>query len=224
MHVEEARWLADRLGSVPAPELGPLLDIGSSTEEFRTRVQPWIHDLVFRPLRARGVPVLHQDVRAGAGIDLRGDLSDPAFREALADHGFRSVICCNLMEHVEQPLTLLRWLADMVAPGGRLLVTVPWQYPYHADPDDTRYRPSPEELAASVPGTRVLDRTALDVGRPWDDHRGDPRSLLKLAARTALPWPRPLGWWTAVNRTLWMFRPRRISAVFLQEAVRAEAS
>lgn len=38
-----------------------------------------------------------------------------------------------------------------------LIITVPYDYPYHADPIDTMYRPSPNELNQLLPLTWLED-------------------------------------------------------------------
>lgn len=38
---------------------------------------------------------------------------------------FDTVACCELIEHLEEPYSLLRSLRPLVAPGGRLLLTTP---------------------------------------------------------------------------------------------------
>ena len=50
----ESQWLGQRLASIPDDQLFPLLNVGSSTLEFRTKTQPYIDNNIFAPLRARG--------------------------------------------------------------------------------------------------------------------------------------------------------------------------
>ena len=54
-----------------------LLNLGSSSTEIREVVQPWIENQVFRPLRVRGVEVIHVDMRELPGVDVRADVTDP---------------------------------------------------------------------------------------------------------------------------------------------------
>jgi hypothetical protein len=50
----DASWLAMALKRFPNEEISPILNLGSSTRRFREGEQPHIHELVFRPLAARG--------------------------------------------------------------------------------------------------------------------------------------------------------------------------
>ena len=99
----EARWVGETLDGLGTQQLSPILNIGSATLEFRQQVQPWIDRWIFAPLRERGVEVCHLDVQAGAGVDLRGDLSDEGFVSSLLERRYRTVLCCNLLEHVVDP-------------------------------------------------------------------------------------------------------------------------
>ena len=69
--------------------------------------------------------------------------------------GVRSVLCCNLLEHVTDRPALAASLQDLVAPGSVAVLSVPFRFPYHADPIDTMYRPRPGELAALFPDFTV---------------------------------------------------------------------
>src|SRR2546428_10218391 len=102
----EAAWLAAHLAELPAQDLFPMLNIGSSTAHFRMVRQPWIDALVFAPLRAQGHVVKHLDMKSGEGIDLVGDLMAPTLAESLRSFGFRSVVCSNVLEHVTDRATL----------------------------------------------------------------------------------------------------------------------
>jgi hypothetical protein len=151
MIFREARWIAAALRHVPSDELFPLLNVGSQSDEFRTRTQPWIQREVFGPLERRG-RVIHLDLEAGKGVDIAGDLLDPRVIAAVQERGVRSVICANVLEHVPDAERFAGVLASIVPHGGHLLVTGPRAFPHHPDPIDTMFRPTPAELAALFPG------------------------------------------------------------------------
>ena len=110
----EARWIGEMLTRLDAAQMSPLLNVGSATADFREQVQPWIDRDIFAPLRSRGVRVDHLDIQDGDGIDLRGDLTDDAFVAGLGSRNYRSVLCCNLLEHVPEPASICAKLEPLV--------------------------------------------------------------------------------------------------------------
>jgi len=160
----EANWLGERLRDF-AREDGPVLNVGASSKQFREEVQPWIDGLVFAPLRARGISVVHQDLKAEPGIDFVGNLFDAECRATLRTIGTRSILCTNVLEHVLEPARLASFLDELLPAGGRLLVTVPHAFPYHPDPIDTMFRPTCEQLIELFPKLVVRDARLVKCGR-----------------------------------------------------------
>jgi hypothetical protein len=198
----------------------PLLDIGSSTRQFREVEKPHIERALFGPLREAGVAVVHSDLKAGDGVDHEGDILDPAARRALRARGFRCLLLANVLEHVRDRAAIAAACEEIVGPGGLILATAPSSYPYHADPIDTGYRPSPAALAAVFGASRPLlveelvDRTyAEDLAR-----RGS--GPLAEAGRTLLSalvfWARPKSFASRANRWRWYRRPYRVSLALLE--------
>src|ERR1700712_2269775 len=59
----------------------------------------------------------------GYAEQIRGDVMTLA--EHLDGRRFDTVICGELIEHLERPYDFLRGLRDVVAPGGRLVLSTP---------------------------------------------------------------------------------------------------
>jgi 2-polyprenyl-3-methyl-5-hydroxy-6-metoxy-1,4-benzoquinol methylase len=217
MFAQEARWIADRLAAFPASAISPLIDVGSSTSDFREAAQPWIAGTIFAPLAARGVAVTHLDARQGAGIDICGDLLDDADFAQLRGTRYRALLCCNILEHVRDPAELALRCIEMVMPGGVIVVTVPRSYPRHADPIDTLYRPKPAEMATLFRGTTVLAAEIIDVGQSYrDEVRRRPWILLRHLARLPFPFL-DVGKWTAsMKKPYWLFHNYQVSAAVLR--------
>lgn len=53
-----------------------------------------------------------------------GSASDPTDLAKL-DGPFDEILCCDVLEHFEDPASVLRRLGGLLAPGGRLLVAIP---------------------------------------------------------------------------------------------------
>jgi hypothetical protein len=186
MLLREADWLGTQIAALPAERLYPLVNLGSSTAQFRERDQPWIHRSLFA--RARREDLVHVDLKADEGVDVVGSLEDNAVFAALQGRAPRSVLCSNLLEHLE-PARRAVWCArmvDLVAPDGYLIVSVPRAFPYHPDPIDTGFRPTVSELAALFPALRLVNGAEVEAGRIWALLPGNLRRLAVKSAGMAL--------------------------------------
>lgn len=162
---EEAMWIEQVLSTLKLSAGACVMDVGSSTEEFRLRTQPYIEGRVFRPLRQRGITVVHVDQKAAPGVDIVVDI-ERLVPETLG-RKFDAILCASLLEHVQQPALVARTLTACVKPGGWLLITVPQRYPWHPDPIDTGFRPGTRQLAALFPHTDLARAQTVRV-----DERG----------------------------------------------------
>lgn len=220
MLIEEAKWLARQIAELEPDRVYPLLDVGSSTQRFRTEEQPWIDQEIFAPARRAGRPVSHLDAKPADGVDIVADLGDPRALEGLARRGYRSVFCSNLLEHVADRDAIARALVGLVPKGGYLFVSCPYRYPFHPDPIDTLFRPTPLELAALFGGTRLERQALVHAGNYFDQLRRTPVASVKLLVRLCLPFYRPPAWRRAADEFLrhlpWLFRRFEASCVVLQ--------
>jgi hypothetical protein len=216
MFEAEACWLRRALDAFQPERLSPLLNLGSSSAAVREEVQPWIDDEVFRPLRNRGVEVIHVDMRELPGVDVRADLTDPADVLRLRPLRPRALLCCNLLEHVLEPERLAHHCLDLVGVGGLIFVTVPFSYPYHRDPIDTMYRPCLTQLAALFEGADLLDGMVLGAGVSYrDEVRERPWILLRHVARFPAPFLSFERWKRSMAKLHWLATEYRITcAVF----------
>ena len=201
-------------------EVSPLLNLGSSTRHFREVVQPHIARELFEPLERSGVAIVHSDVKPAEGVDLVGDILDPVVKGALTARKFKGLLVANLLEHVREPSAVAAACEEIVGPGGLVLATVPSSYPYHADPVDTLYRPSPPELAGLFERSEILFAEEL-VGPSFADAlraRGASvrTELAKTLLGTLLFVVRPKSAASRLHRWLWYKRPYRISIALVE--------
>ena len=205
-------------------EISPLLNLGSSTRAFREEAKPHIERELFAPLQAAGIEIVHSDLKQAAGVDLAGDIMDPAVRAVLKGRGFRALLIANMLEHVADRAAVTAACEEIVGPGGLILATVPSSFPYHADPIDTGYRPRPDALATAFRGSETV--LAEEVrGRTYKEEiaaRGS--SLLRELARTLgfglIGFARPKSFRARLSRWRWYRRPYAVSLAL----VRVQAS
>ncbi len=209
MFPSEASWFYGKISNINQCELFPMLNIGSSTKYFRTVMQPYIDNSLFKPLLEQGNKIIHCDIKEAEGVDIVGDLSSTAFVEKLKNLGFRSAICSHLLEHVENPASVASAITLIIPAGGYLFVSCPYRYPHHPDPIDTMFRPSPDELANYFPGMKIIDSCIISDGR-YGKFGNSVKSATRELLRLALPFYKPARW-------LWHFREAKGTCLVLKK-------
>ena len=157
----EARFLRLNLRSILRTSIidqapAHVLNLGSSTLEFRTIQSPFIHKYIFAPLEKKGVKITHSDIKAGAGIDLVADITSDEGTKKLMSSGANIILVSNLLEHVEDVNSAIDNLSSLVPQRGNLLITGPYLFPHHPDPIDNGWRPSLEEVSALFPDFKIV--------------------------------------------------------------------
>jgi 2-polyprenyl-3-methyl-5-hydroxy-6-metoxy-1,4-benzoquinol methylase len=87
------------------------------------------------------------DMEFGEGVDFVADLEE----DLPDDIGtFEHIECTSVLEHSRRPWLLCAHLQKMLAPGGTLLVVVPWVWRIHNYPGDY-FRYTPQGVASLLP-------------------------------------------------------------------------
>lgn len=76
--------------------------------------------------------VVYANLSTSKRPDVQADAANVPFRDSCFD----AVICSELLEHVPAPLAVLGEVHRVLKVGGRVLISVPFLYPIHADPYD----------------------------------------------------------------------------------------
>lgn len=199
--------------------ISPLLNLGSSTGHFREVIKPHIDGELFAPLREAGMKVVHSDLKEDEGVDFAGDILDPEVRRRLKGMGFKCILLSNVLEHVRDRKEVTAACEEIVGPGGFILATVPSSYPYHADPIDTGYRPSPSELASAFARSEPLLAEEVAGLTYAEDLKARGLTVAGELMRTAL-WTliffvRPRSAAARLHRWRWYSRPRRVAVALL---------
>lgn len=222
MRPEEAEWIGGTLRKVGLHQLSPVLEIGASTDEFRTIRRPHIHKYIHGPLTKHGVSIITTDIKDAPGVDIVGDIYDPVIQERLRTVRPGCILCCNILEHVPDRSGFAKAVSDIASQSTRLLVTVPFSYPVHLDPIDTYFRPSPNEIAALFPGFEVEAAdivTSKSLSQEWM------QEPLKLPLRVTRQAFQLVKFWVGRelyanlnHRVLWLFKPYKVSCVLLRRS------
>lgn len=195
MLVEEADWIEKAIEQHFKTEDFPILNIGSSTLKFRTEIQPFIDQKIFEPLRGKGIKIFHTDLKKEEGVDIDGDLNNKEFRAQLKSLSIKSILCSNLLEHLEKPQEICDSILDILPSSGKLIITVPNSFPYHKDPIDTMLRLNIDELHGFFPGTKLLAGEIIESQRSYlDDLMRNKKYFIKMIFRWLMPFYKYSDW------------------------------
>ena len=142
------------------------INLGSGDIFHQRLTKPWMARFIFDPLQSRGVKIIHTDLVMRDGVDLQIDLSSAEDLSKLQKIGKSKIfLLCNVLEHVptEFRTTMINSIVSIMNRLDHLIITVPYSYPYHADPIDTGYRPSADELSSTV-GLKVTYARTIPAG------------------------------------------------------------
>jgi SAM-dependent methyltransferase len=162
------------------------------------------------------VQIVHTDLKAGEGVDISGDIYDADIQAKLRAVGAKCVLCCNIFEHIEDRAAFAEICDNILLPGGHIIISVPYSYPYHLDPIDAYYRPKPDEIASLFPGYSTLEAERLKCGSHWNDIDGA-ADILKAIVKSAILRGGLEASKARAHRLLWLFRPYQVSVVVLRK-------
>lgn len=128
--VDHYNWLTNRLIEVCLSEeiqryaTGVLVDIGCG-------IKPYVgftKGLVTKHIGVDHIETLHDP----SHIDIVGSAYDTTLPEASAD----TVLCTEVLEHLEKPQSAMNEMQRILRPGGYLILTVPLFWHLHEEPRD----------------------------------------------------------------------------------------
>lgn len=218
MRPEEAKWIGEALGAFPNKTISPMLELGACTRKYRTIDSPHIDRYLHRPLQENGVEIVYSDAKSAEGVDIVGDIYDLSVKSRLMSVGAKCVLCCNMFEHIPDRPRLAAICDELLQPGGILVVSVPRSYPYHRDPIDTYFRPSPSDIAAMFPAYSVKASIVISSGTYLSDVAAEPNpvwSVIKKLLGTLILYGGLEDTKARAHCLLWSFRPYKVSVVVL---------
>jgi len=134
---------------------GAMLDVGCSERPYADLFAPHVSRYVgldYPPALLDKQPELWEILdRAQGVVDVFGDGRALPF----ADASFDTVLSTEVLEHVMAPADVVREMARVLKPEGRLLLTVPFVVPLHEMPSDY-YRFTPFSLRRMVEGSGLV--------------------------------------------------------------------
>lgn len=197
-----------------------VLNIGSSSRYFREIVQPHISQNFITTVARNGGTVINQDLRDCEGVDLPGNIYSQDVLEKIRSVESDIIVCSNMLEHVEDIGCFAKILSSLVGPGCLLIVTVPFIYPYHPDPIDNSFRPTPHEIAGLFKDLIVKKSEIVESSTCYFRsivNRGVP-GVLKFILRLVFPVNGFHCWRKEWVYLRYLFRPYSVSCIALMNA------
>lgn len=169
MFAEESSWIKEVIEKLPISTSMTVGNVGSSSLEFRTKVQPHIHENIIKPLVEKGFRVVNIDIKKEVGVDVIGDITSASFGSEFRNQ-FDMIICTNLLEHVVDIGLVIDNLVKASTEKGFILITVPYKYKTHLDPIDNGFRPTPNEIAHLFRGSEhtVVNSKIISIDNKLD--------------------------------------------------------
>jgi hypothetical protein len=193
-----------------------IINLGSGNVEELKKNKPWVSKNVFEIFKKQKAKILHVDAENFPGVDIVQDLSEPCsltFCDKLK--GSKLFILANVLEHIPKKAhaDFLKKIYGKMKSKDGLMITVPYDYPYHADPIDTLYRPTPEDLHKLLPLT-WLEGEIVSAGSYREEFRH--MNILKKMRKLLKPlwfFQKPSKW-LENHRLFYLFKNYRITIVF----------
>ena len=148
MLLEESIWVGEKIDEIVLLNSLPILNVGSSTKEYRTQRQSHIQKNIFDLIPNESKNVIHLDMKAADGVDIVGDLYDRNFLEEIKTLKVKCILFNNVLMYLDkkQRKKLSEILNEILEKDGYLIVTNSHVFPPAPDPVESYYRASPDKL------------------------------------------------------------------------------
>lgn len=191
------------------------LNLGSSTLNFRQQRKPWIQQELMQPLTDMGFKIVHVDAKDDYGVDIVGDINQEDIRKRLKWCRPDLILCNNMLEHVQDVEQTVDNLRDIAKSDTVLAISVPFSYPYHADPIDNGFRPNPEQLSMNMGDHELLSSEVVTSDSFWHDLGANNLtrflSLLWYPFSTLLSRPSVAWYLERLHRLAWLNKPYKVT-------------
>jgi|SaaInlStandDraft_1057018.scaffolds.fasta_scaffold117385_2 hypothetical protein len=167
MFYEEAKKIGGMLEAYNEDELNPILEIGSSTSDFRKFVKPHIHEYIHSKIIDRNIKIIYSDLKEDSGNtnvedQIIGDIFDEKVFQKMLSTKPKCILLCNILEHVKDVDAVCKKVLEILQPGSLIICTVPYSFPYHPDPIDNLFRPNPKQLTKKFTNVEIISEEVIE--------------------------------------------------------------
>lgn len=144
----ESLWIKQFLPTIIGEDAFPILNIGSSTSQYRKITQPHVQENIFSHFTDEKSQVIHLDMKADEGVDLVGNLYDPRFLQKIKNLKVKTIFCNNILMYLDgdSRRKLSEIFYTIIPEGGYLLISNSHIFPAAPDPKEEYYREGAMEM------------------------------------------------------------------------------
>jgi hypothetical protein len=189
------------------------VNLGSGDINNLLLKKPWIEKNIFSHFKKK----INIDKIAFDDIDIVGDLANPSIYKSIKKIECNKIFfLCNVLEHVSSKNRKIIFNNIYACMNSRdeLIISVPYDYPYHADPIDTLYRPSPEALSRRI-NLKWQKKIIIESGRYIEEFLRMP--IFKKIRRILKPiWilQKPSSYLHNFHQLFYLFKSYKVSIVY----------
>lgn len=217
MLINESIWIKEQINKFEFKEGTRILNFGAQDINY-LKYQKYIVENVYTPLEKKKCKIINFDLKPGTGIDVYGDLSDENVFQKVKDLKCEYILLFNVLEHVDNVKLFVSLIKKLLNEGNIIMITVPFNYPYHEDPIDNLLRPTPGEIKEMFEGFILLEERIITDYKFIYYLLTNYRLLIKYVIRLSTPFYKYERWKTNIIPKLkYLFSSFKVSGVILKK-------
>lgn len=218
----ESVWIGEKIKQIVAESAYPILNVGSSTKQYRTQRQAFIQDNIFSQIPDEKKNVVHLDMKKADGVDVVGDLYDEFFLQELKKYKFKVIMFNNVLMYLEekQRKRISQILENILEKDGYLIITNSLIFPPAHDPVEAYYRANPQDMYQQLfQNFKIIDQSTPSVPYNFCKYlKQNPKVIPVKIARLLMPFYKYREWKFMLNYYLNSFnKDYSATCLFLQK-------
>lgn len=217
MFFEESLWINKTLKKLKLDKRKLVLNIGSSSLAYNKSIKNYIWRNIYSFLKSKNIRLINCDIKKAEGIDEVIDLNIKSSKATIKKYNPYVVLCCNILEHLENPKRLAKEISFSINPGSYVIVTCPYKYPYHPDPIDNLLRPTPLQLFRLFENFDLVEKKIIKTFTFKKFLISDKMIFLKYFIRLLIPFYKPRSWFSQFIKLFWLSKTFKVSCILIKK-------
>lgn len=130
--------------------IGKVVDVGSGRAKYRDYIRKYAESYIT-------VDNMSSGYQFGPS-DIKPDVISDILKMPFENNSFDTVICTEVLEHVEDPFALMKEISRILETGGQAIISSGWISAYHREPKDYwRFSHDAYQLLCDKNGLELLE-------------------------------------------------------------------